>query len=133
MHHRVTEGTESYLNQLSGKAIECAIKVHRVLGPGLLESAYETCLLHELRKSGLTVDRQVPLPVVYDGIRLDAGYMLDLVVEKAIILELKAVDALLPIHEAQLLTYLRLANLKLGLLINFNVTLLKNGIRRRVN
>jgi GxxExxY protein len=121
------------LNDLSGKIIECAIKVHRVLGPGLLERAYETCLLHELRKSKLNVERQVPLPVVYEGIRLEAGYVLDLIVEQAIILELKAVDALLPIHEAQLLTYLRLANLKLGLLSNFNVTLLKNGIRRRVN
>jgi GxxExxY protein len=132
-HHRDTEFTESHLNVLSGKIIECAIKVHRAIGPGLLESAYEVCLMHELHKAKLQVERQVPLPVVYDGIRLDAGYVLDLVVERAIILELKAVDALLPIHEAQLLTYLRLANLKLGLLINFNVTLLKNGIRRRVN
>src|SRR5690242_7884442 len=96
-HHRDTESAESYLNHLSGKVIECAIKVHRVLGPGLLESAYETCLLHELQKCGLQVERQVPLPVVYDGIRLDAGYVLDLVVERAAILELKAVDALLPI------------------------------------
>jgi len=120
-------------NELSEKIIGCAIKVHRALGPGLLESAYEVCLVHELGKAGLKVERQVPLPVIYDGIRLDAGYQLDVLVEDAIILELKSVESLLPIHEAQLLTYLRLANKKLGLLINFNVTLLKNGIKRRVN
>ena len=121
------------LNELSGKIIDASINVHRILGPGLLESAYEVCLSHELRKSGLQVERQVPLPVIYDGIRLDAGYQLDLLVETQIIVELKAVESLLPIHEAQLLTYLRLAKKRLGLLINFNVTLLKNGIRRRVN
>ncbi len=121
------------MNELSGKIIECAIKVHRTLGPGLLESAYEICLIPELKKAGLKVERQVPLPVVYDGIQLDAGYQLDVVVENIIILELKSVESLLPIHEAQLLTYLKLANKKLGLLINFNVTLLKNGIKRRIN
>jgi len=121
------------LNDLTEKIIGCAIKVHRVLGPGLLEGTYELCLVHELRKSGLSVGRQVPLPVIYDGIQLEAGYQLDILVEDLIILELKAVENLLPIHEAQLLTYLKLANKKLGLLINFNVTLLKNGIKRRVN
>ena len=121
------------LNQISGAVIEASIKVHKVLGPGLLESAYEVCLLHELRKAGLRVERQVPLRVVYDNVRLDAGYQLDLLVEDRVMVELKAVEKLLPIHEAQLLTYLRLANKKLGLLINFNVRLLKHGIRRRMN
>jgi GxxExxY protein len=121
------------MNDLTERIIGCAIKVHRVLGPGLLESAYEVCLAHELDKSGLNIKRQVSIPVVYDGIRLDAGYQLDLLVEDRIVIELKAVEKLLPIHEAQLLTYLKLANKKLGLLINFNVNLLKNGIKRRVN
>jgi GxxExxY protein len=121
------------LNDISGKIIECAIKVHKALGPGLLESAYEVCLAHELKKAGLRADRQIAIPVIYDGLRLDAGYQLDLLVEDLVILELKAVETILPIHEAQLLTYLRLANKKLGLLINFNVSLLKNGIRRRMN
>lgn len=121
------------LNDLTEKIIGCAIKVHRVLGPGLLESTYETCFAHEMTKAGLQVQRQVPLPVVYDGIKLDASYFLDLVVEDTVILELKAVEHLLPIHEAQLLTYLKLADKRLGPLINFNVSLLKNGIKRRAN
>jgi GxxExxY protein len=121
------------LNDLSEKIIGCAIKVHRTLGPGLLESTYEVCLVHELKKAGLKVEKQVPLPVIYDGIQLDTGYQLDILVEEIIILELKSVENLLPIHEAQLLTYLKLANKKLGLLINFNVTLLKNGIKRKMN
>jgi GxxExxY protein len=121
------------LNDLSEKIIGCAIKVHRTLGPGLLESTYEVCLVHELKKAGLKAERQVELPVFYDGIQLDAGYKLDILVEDTIILELKSVENLLPIHEAQLLTYLKLANKKLGLLINFNVTILKNGLRRKMN
>jgi GxxExxY protein len=121
------------LNDLSEKIIGCAIKVHRTLGPGLLESTYEVCLVHELKKAGLKVKRQVSLPIFYDGIKLDAGYQLDILVEDKIILELKSVENLLPIHEAQLLTYLKLANKKLGLLINFNVTILKNGLRRKMN
>jgi GxxExxY protein len=121
------------LNGLSERIIGCAIAVHRGLGPGLLESTYEVCLEHELRKAGLLVERQVAVPVVYDGIKLDAGYQLDLVVEKKIIIELKCVENVLPIHEAQLLTYLKLTGLKLGLLINFNVALLKNGIKRKIN
>lgn len=121
------------INNLSEKIIGCAIKVHRMLGPGLLESTYEICLVHELKKAGLKAERQIELPVFYDGIKLDAGYKLDILVEDAIILELKSVENLLPIHEAQLLTYLKLANKKLGLLINFNVTLLKNGIKRKIN
>ncbi len=120
------------LNELTEKIIGCAIKVHRVLGPGLLESAYEVCLVHELRKAGLRVERQAPLPIVYDGIELDACYQLDIVVEDLIILELKSVERIMPIHEAQLLTYLKLTKKKLGLLINFNVELLKNGIKRKV-
>lgn len=121
------------LNELTEKIIGCAIKVHRVLGPGLLESTYEVCLVHEIKKTGLKVERQVSLPIIYDGIKLDAGYQLDVLVEDTIILELKSVESLMPIHEAQLLTYLKLANKKLGLLINFNVTLLKNGIKRKMN
>jgi GxxExxY protein len=120
-------------NKLSERIIGCAIKVHRALGPGLLESAYEACLAHELTKAGLSVKRQVAVPIVYDGIKLDAGYQLDLVVEDKIIIELKSVETLLPIHEAQLITYLKLTDIKLGLLINFNVALLKNGIKRKVN
>jgi GxxExxY protein len=121
------------LNDLTEKIIGCAIKVHRVLGPGLLESAYEVCLVHELRKAGLKAERQVALPVVYEGLKLDADYFIDILVEDTVVLELKSVEHVLPIHEAQLLTYLKLANKKLGLLINFNVTLLKNGIKRRIN
>ncbi len=120
------------MNDLTEKIIGCAIKVHRILGPGLLESAYEVCLVHELKKSGLRAERQVPLPIVYDGIELDACYQLDIVVEDVIILELKSVERIMPIHEAQLLTYLKLTKKKLGLLINFNVELLKNGIKRKV-
>ena len=121
------------LNYISGKIIGCAIKVHRTLGPGLLERTYEICLIHELRKEGLKIKSQVALPIKYDGIQLDAGYKLDVLVEDEVILELKSVEKLLAIHEAQLLTYLKLANKKLGLLINFNVQVLKNGIKRKIN
>ena len=121
------------LNEITEAIIGCAIKVHRTLGPGLLESTYEVCLVHELAKMGLKVRAQVPLPVHYDGIRLDAGYKIDLLVEEKVIVELKAVDALHPLHEAQLLSYLKLSGKKLGLLINFNVRMLKNGIKRIAN
>ncbi len=121
------------LNELTEKIIGCAIKVHRELGPGLLESAYEVCSVHELRKAGLSVEKQVPVPIIYDGIALDACYQLDVVVENAVILELKPVERIMPIHEAQLLTYLKLTNRKLGLIINFNTQLLKNGIKRMAN
>lgn len=122
-----------HINQLSYNIIGAAIEVHRVLGPGLLESAYEECLCHELDLRGLPYERQKPLPVVYKGVHLDAGYRLDVLVENRIVLELKAVEALLPIHEAQLLTYLKLGGWQVGLLINFNVEVLKEGgIRRRV-
>ena len=104
--------------------------MHKALGPGLLESVYEVCLLHELNKRGVKVERQVSLPVVYDNLRLDAGLRLDLVVEKRVIVELKAVEVLLPVHTAQLLTYLKLSGYRLGLLVNFNSATIKHGIKR---
>ncbi len=120
-------------NRLSNVIIGAAIQVHRELGSGLLESAYEACLKYELAQQGLRVESQVSQPVIYKGIHLDCGYRLDLLVEDLIIVELKTVESLHPIHDAQLLTYLKLKNLWLGLLINFNVPLLKNGIKRLVN
>lgn len=117
-----------------GRAIlDSGMKVHTALGPGLLESAYEACLAHEIRKRGLRVETQVALPIVYDGERLEAGYRIDLLVEDAVLAEVKAVEKLLPIHGAQLLSYLRLGDRKLGYLLNFNVLHLKDGIKRIVN
>ncbi len=124
---------EEKLNQVTQSIIGAAIKVHRALGPGLMESAYETCLAFELLQVGLHVEQQKPLPLVYRDVRLDCGYRLDLLVEEQVIVEVKAVDCLLPIHEAQLLSYLRLSSCKVGLLINFNVMILKDGIKRMVN
>lgn len=121
------------LNEITEKVIGCAIKVHRALGPGLLESTYEVCLAHELVKEGLKVKTQVALPVVYDGLRLDAGYRIDMLVEDAVIVELKSIESLHPIHEAQVISYLKLSGKKIGLLINFNVKLLKGGIKRLIN
>ena len=121
------------VNQVSGAIVNAAMKVHSALGPGLLESAYEACLLHELRQLGLKVQAQVSLPVAYDGIKIDVGYRVDLLVEDAVIVELKAVETLLPIHQAQLLSYLKLSGKRVGLLINFNVPHLKNGLKRMVN
>jgi GxxExxY protein len=121
------------LNEITEKIIGCAIKVHRALGPGLLESTYEVCLIHELNKIGLSVQSQLVLPVVYDGLRLDAGYRIDLLVEDQVIVELKAVDSIHPIHEAQVISYLKLSGKKIGLLINFNVKLLTSGVRRLAN
>jgi GxxExxY protein len=118
------------LNLLTRKIIGAAIEVHRHLGPGLLESAYETCLAYELEQIGLTVERQKALPLVYKEIRLDQGYHLDLLVERKVIVELKVVERITPVHEAQVLSYLRFSGCEVGLLINFNVKLLKNGIRR---
>jgi GxxExxY protein len=112
--------------------VDCAFRVHSQLGPGLLESVYEVCLAHELHKSGLPFENQLSLPVVYDDIRLDAGLRLDFLVAGAVIVELKAVEHLLPVHQAQVLTYLKLTGHRLGLLINFNVPQIKNGIRRVV-
>jgi GxxExxY protein len=121
------------VDRLTHDIIGAAIAVHRALGPGLLESAYEACLAFELTERGLKVEQQKPLPVVYREVRVDCGYRLDLLVEDSVIVELKSVDQLAPIHDAQLLSYLRLANLQVGLLINFNVKVLTDGIRRRVN
>jgi GxxExxY protein len=117
---------------LTEKIIGFAIEVHRQLGPGLLESAYEECLCYELQQSGLRFRRQVPLPVVYKAIRLDCGYRIDAMVEEQVILELKTVERLIPVHEAQLLTYLKLSGARIGLLLNFNSPVLKDGIRRMV-
>jgi GxxExxY protein len=121
------------LDQVTRRIIGAAIEVHRHLGPGLLESAYESCLVFELKRLGFTVEQQKPLPVTYKGMVLDCGYRLDLVVEDAVIVELKAVEQLTAIFEAQLLSYLRLTGKKVGLLINFHVPVLKNGIKRIVN
>jgi GxxExxY protein len=121
------------LDQISRRIIGAAIEVHRHLGPGLLESAYQSCLAFELKQLGLGVEEQKPLAVVYKDVKLDCGYRLDLVVENEIVVEIKAVEKLLPIHEAQLLSYLRLAHKKVGLLINFHVPVLKNGLKRIVN
>ena len=120
-------------DELSNEIIGAAIEVHRNLGPGLLESAYEECLCYELAHRGIKYERQKLLPVAYKGTKLDCGYRLDVVVNDLVVLELKAVDQVQPIHSAQLLTYLKLSNLKLGIMINFNVTALKNGIKRIVN
>ena len=121
------------LDDITDRVIGAAIQVHRALGPGLLESAYEACLPFELTDRGLKVEQQVPLPVVYRGVNLECGYRLDLLVEDVVIVEVKAVDDLAPIHEAQMLSYLKLSGLKVGLLINFNVMVLKRGLRRIVN
>jgi len=120
------------VSQITGAIIGAAIEVHRALGPGLLESAYEECLCRELTLRRIRFERQRPLPVEYKGLRLDCGYRLDLLVADMVVVEIKAVESLLPIHEAQLLTYLKLGGWKIGLLINFNVPVLKRGIRRRV-
>lgn len=130
---RAQRYTEENLKTISGHVVDAAMKVHSALGPGLLESAYETCLKHELVKRGLEIKSQVELPIVYDGVRLDAGYRIDLLVSNAILVELKSVDKIAPIHEAQLLSYLKLSNLQVGLLMNFNVIHLKDGIKRMVN
>ncbi len=121
------------INEISGQVVDAAIRVHSVLGPGLLESAYEACLAHELRKRGLKVLIQMGLPVVYDGTIIDVGYRIDLLVEDCVIVELKAVEKVLPIHEAQLLSYLKLSGHKLGLMIDFHVLHLKDGVKWMVN
>lgn len=122
-----------YENDLATKIIGAAIEVHRQLGPGLLESTYENCLAYELKQIGLNLQQQVALPVVYKEVKLNAGYRIDLLVENKIIIEIKSVEVLADIHTAQLLTYLKLKDLKLGLLINFNEVLLKNGLKRVLN
>ena len=125
--------TEQEYNELSKQIIGAAIEVHKELGPGLLESVYETCLISELIEKGLHVDKQVQIPVIYKGKELSKDYFIDILVEDEIVVEVKSLETILPVHEAQLLSYLRLADKKLGLLINFNVTLLKEGVRRKVN
>jgi GxxExxY protein len=120
------------LNEISKLIIGCAIEVHKSLGPGLLESAYEECLYYEIKKLGLKVDRQKPLPIIYKEIKLECGYRMDLVIEDSVIAELKSVDTIIDIHHAQILTYMRFANIKLGLLINFNVMKLVDGVKRFV-
>jgi GxxExxY protein len=126
-------GGELAVNEITERIIGACIEIHRQLGPGLLESAYEECLCHELTLAGLKFERQKPLPVSYKGVKLDCGYRLDLVVEGQVIVELKTVDEIQPIHEAQLLTYLKLSGVSVGLLINFNVPVLKHGVKRIVN
>jgi GxxExxY protein len=120
-------------NQISEKIIGCAIEVHKQLGPGLLESAYQACLDYELRESGLSVKKEIPMPIVYKDIQLDHGYRIDLLVENKVVIEIKTVEALNDVHTAQVLTYLKLGNYKLGLLLNFHVRTLKNGIKRLIN
>jgi GxxExxY protein len=121
------------VNQVSGIVVNAAMRVHSVLGPGLLESAYQVCLEQELRKRGLIVEAQLGLPVVYEGEKLDLGYRIDLLVENLVIVEIKCVEAIHPVHEAQLLSYLRLSGKNVGLLINFYVARLKDGIKRMVD
>jgi GxxExxY protein len=118
------------INQITEKIIGCAIEVHKHLGPGLLESAYEECLVYELRNAGLLAERQVGVPVVYKDIWLDYGYRIDILVENTVVIELKTVDGFAPVHEAQILTYMKFASKSIGLLINFPVALLKDGIKR---
>ncbi len=120
-------------NELAKIVVNCALKVHRSLGPGLLESAYEECLYYELMLQGLVVEKQKPLPLIYEQVKLEAGYRIDLMINSKLIVEIKSVESLNDLHLAQILTYLKLSNCHLGLLINFNVVLLKNGIRRVVN
>lgn len=121
------------LDSITRRIIGAAIEIHRCLGPGLLESAYEACLAYELRQLGFKIEQQKPLPIVYRDVKLDCGYRLDLVVADCVIVEVKAVERLAPIHDAQLLSYLRLSNMKVGLLVNFHARVLKNGLKRIVN
>ena len=121
------------LNHITSDIIGGAIQVHRTLGPGLLESAYEACLAYELAQQGMNFEQQKPLPLVYREVTLDCGYRLDLLVEECVVVEIKSVDSILPIHQAQLLSYLKLSGCEVGLLINFNVKVLKEGICRMVN
>ncbi len=121
------------LNEISGQIVDSAVAIHSELGPGLLESVYEVTLAFELRERGLRVDRQIPIPIVYRGIRFDEGYRLDLVVDDLVVVEVKSIEAVSPIHKKQVLTYLRLTKRPLGLLLNFNVNLMKQGISRIAN
>ena len=120
-------------NELSKIVFDLGLKIHKKLGPGLFENVYEECLFYELKKYDLVVKKQKPLPLIYEEVKLDIGYRIDIIIENKFIVEIKSVEALTDVHLAQLLTYLRLSNCKLGLLINFNVSLLKNGVRRVIN
>ena len=120
-------------NEIANKIIGLAIEVHKALGPGLLESAYKECLFYKIKQAGFVVEKEKPMPLIFEEVKLDCGYRIDILVENKLVIELKAVDALNDVHLAQILTYLKLGNFKLGLLINFNVSLLKNGIRRVIN
>lgn len=121
------------INDVTGAVVDAAVQVHSVLGPGLLESAYEACLVYELTKRGIEVAAQVGLPVIYGEVRIDLGYRIDLLVERSVVVELKTVAKLVPVHEAQLLSYLKLGGFRVGLLINFHTSRLKDGIKRMVN
>ena len=121
------------LNEISGAIVNCSMRVHTVLGPGLLESAYQKCLAHELRKRGYSVGSEVPMPVIYDGVEIELGYRIDLLVSNEVVIEVKALSEITPGHKAQLLSYLRLSKKKLGLLLNFHVDHMKDGIYRIVN
>ena len=120
-------------NEISKIVFDAALKVHQNLGPGLLESAYQDCLYYELKKSGLQIEKEKPLPLIYEDVKLEVGYRVDILIENKLVIEVKSVEALNDIHLAQVLTYLKLSNCRLGMLINFNVTLIKNGIKRVVN
>ena len=122
-----------HIEEIGRNIVHCAIKVHKAFGPGLLESVYQRCLAYELKKTGLTVACEVPLPVKYESVTIDAGFRIDMMIQQTVIIENKTVERLMPIHEAQLLTYLKLTNLKLGFLLNWNVPLMKDGIKRMVN
>jgi GxxExxY protein len=134
IHHGDTEARSKLLHEeLTEEIIGAAIEVHRALGPGLLESAYEECLCHEFHLRGICFERQRPLPVEYKGVKLDCGYRLDLIVENKVILEIKCVEHVLPVHEAQLLTYLKMTGMRVGLILNFNIsTLVRGGVVRKV-
>jgi GxxExxY protein len=133
VHRRDAEALSMEINQITEKVIGAAIEIHKTLGPGLLESAYEECLCYELSRAKISFGRQVDLPVSYKEVKLDCGYRIDLLVEEEVIIELKTVERLLPIHEAQLLTYLKMLDKRLGLLVNFNVPVLRDGIKRVAN
>lgn len=120
-------------NEIANKVIGCAIEVHRALGPGLLESAYQECLLYTLERSGMKVQKEKPMPLIFEEVKLECGYRIDILVENKVVIEIKSVETLNDVHLAQTLTYMKLGNYKLGLLINFNVSLLKNGIKRVIN
>jgi GxxExxY protein len=132
VNHKDTKATKAKSNELSKMIVDAAIEVHRILGPGLLESAYEEALCHELNLRGIPFERQKAMPITYKGVKLNCGYRLDLLVDGLVVVELKAVERIEPVFEAQLITYLKLTGLWLGLLLNFNVPVMKRGIRRIV-